>query len=54
MSRSAAALIRNRHIYGPLKAMHAQTMLNPFHTAHTAIKSSVFDVRVRASARKHL
>lgn len=31
-----------------------QTILNPFHTAHTAIKSSVFDSRVRASARKWL
>jgi len=31
-----------------------QTVLNPFHTAHTAIRSSVFDTRVRASARKHL
>ena len=31
-----------------------QTMLNPFHTAHSTIVSAVFDGRVRASARKHL
>jgi len=31
-----------------------KTMLNPFHTAHTRIRSSVFDNRVRASARKYL
>ena len=31
-----------------------QTMLNPFHTAHSTIRSSVFDNRVRASARKYL
>jgi len=31
-----------------------QTMMNPFHTAHTGIRSSVFDNRVRASARKYL
>jgi trafficking protein particle complex subunit 2 len=31
-----------------------QTMLNPFHTAHTSIRSQVFDTRVRASAKKHL
>ena len=31
-----------------------QTMLNPFHTAHTPIRSAVFDGRVRASAKKYL
>lgn len=31
-----------------------QTMLNPFHTAHTPIRSPVFDSRVRASAKKYL
>lgn len=31
-----------------------QAAMNPFHTAHTAIKSSVFDTRVRASAKKYL
>ncbi len=32
----------------------AQTMLNPFHTAHTVIRSGVFDARVRHSAKKYL
>jgi hypothetical protein len=31
-----------------------QTAMNPFHTAHTPIRSTVFDNRVRASAKKHL
>lgn len=31
-----------------------QTAMNPFHTAHTPIRSTVFDSRVRASAKKHL
>lgn len=31
-----------------------QTMMNPFHTAHSMIVSVVFDARVRASAKKHL
>ena len=31
-----------------------QTMMNPFHTAHSPIRSSVFDARVRASAKKYL
>ncbi|KAI0313819.1 transport protein particle complex subunit [Amylostereum chailletii] len=31
-----------------------QTMLNPFQTAHSVIRSSVFDTRVRASAKKYL
>ena len=35
-------------------ADNEQTMLNPFHTAHSGIVSGVFDARVRASARKHL
>ncbi|KIM68742.1 hypothetical protein SCLCIDRAFT_104558 [Scleroderma citrinum Foug A] len=34
--------------------LYLKTMLNPFHTAHTLIRSGVFDARVRASARKHL
>lgn len=33
---------------------NCQTMLNPFHTAHTPIRSAVFDSRVRASAKKYL
>lgn len=31
-----------------------QTTMNPFHTAHTPIRSTVFDSRVRASAKKNL
>lgn len=31
-----------------------QTAMNPFHTAHTPIRSTVFDNRVRASAKKNL
>ncbi|KLO04834.1 transport protein particle complex subunit [Schizopora paradoxa] len=31
-----------------------ETLLNPFHTAYTPIRSSVFDGRVRASAKKYL
>ena len=31
-----------------------QTAMNPFHTAHTPIRSTVFDSRVRASAKKNL
>jgi hypothetical protein len=31
-----------------------QTMMNPFHTAHSTIKSNVFDTRVRQSAKKYL
>lgn len=31
-----------------------QTAMNPFHTAHTPIRSTVFDGRVRASAKKNL
>ncbi|KAI0721849.1 Sedlin [Cerioporus squamosus] len=34
--------------------LYVKTMLNPFHTAHTPIRSSVFDARVRASAKKYL
>ncbi|CAK5280137.1 unnamed protein product [Mycena citricolor] len=34
--------------------LYVKTMLNPFHTAHTTIRSSVFDTRVRASAKKYL
>lgn len=32
----------------------SQTMMNPFHTAHSPIKSNVFDTRVRQSAKKYL
>ncbi|KAF8897285.1 Sedlin, N-terminal conserved region-domain-containing protein [Infundibulicybe gibba] len=34
--------------------LYVKTMVNPFHTAHTPIRSSVFDSRVRASAKKYL
>ncbi|CAA7260166.1 unnamed protein product [Cyclocybe aegerita] len=34
--------------------LYVKTLVNPFHTAHTTIRSSVFDTRVRASARKYL
>ncbi|TCD71328.1 hypothetical protein EIP91_011099 [Steccherinum ochraceum] len=34
--------------------LYVKTMLNPFHTAHTPIRSAVFDGRVRASAKKYL
>jgi len=34
--------------------LYIKTMLNPFHTAHTPIRSAVFDSRVRASAKKYL
>ncbi|EIW82240.1 Sedlin [Coniophora puteana RWD-64-598 SS2] len=34
--------------------LYVKTALNAFHTAHSAIRSPVFDTRVRASAKKHL
>lgn len=34
--------------------LYVKTMLNPFHTAHTVIRSGVFDARVRHSAKKYL
>jgi len=34
--------------------LYVKTMLNPFHTAHSPIKSNVFDTRVRQSAKKNL
>ncbi|KAI0035575.1 transport protein particle complex subunit [Vararia minispora EC-137] len=34
--------------------LYLKTMMNPFHTAHSTIRSSVFDTRVRASAKKYL
>ncbi|TFK27083.1 transport protein particle complex subunit [Coprinopsis marcescibilis] len=34
--------------------LYVKTALNPFQTAHTPIRSAVFDGRVRASARKYL
>ncbi|KAF8665677.1 hypothetical protein AX16_000130 [Volvariella volvacea WC 439] len=34
--------------------LYVKTTMNPFHTAHTVIRSSVFDGRVRASAKRYL
>jgi len=34
--------------------LYVKTMMNPFHSAHTWIRSGVFDTKVRASAKKHL
>ncbi|KAF8312709.1 Sedlin [Clavulina sp. PMI_390] len=34
--------------------LYIKAAMNPFHTAHTPIKSSIFDARVRASAKKYL
>ncbi|KAF8559031.1 Sedlin [Imleria badia] len=34
--------------------LYVKAVLNPFQTAHTTIRSSVFDGRVRASAKKYL
>lgn len=34
--------------------LYVKTMLNPFHTAHTPIRSQVFHNRVCASAKKYL
>jgi len=34
--------------------LYVKTAMNPFYTAHSAIRSSVFDARVRGSAKKHL
>ncbi|KAF5339534.1 hypothetical protein D9611_011468 [Ephemerocybe angulata] len=34
--------------------LYVKTMANPFHSAHTPIRSPVFDHRVRASAKRYL
>jgi len=34
--------------------LYIKTVMNPFHSAHTAIRSAVFDNKVRASAKKYL
>ena len=34
--------------------MYVKAMLNPFQTGQRAIRSAVFDGRVRGSAKKHL
>ncbi|TFK76118.1 transport protein particle complex subunit [Pluteus cervinus] len=33
---------------------YVKTMLNPFHTGHTRIRSTVFDARMRAAAKRYL
>lgn len=38
----------------PTEVLSFQTAMNPFHTAHTSIRSPAFDARVRASAKKYL
>lgn len=43
-----------RSFFTDVWELYVKTMLNPFHTAHTPIRSSVFDGRVRASAKKYL
>ncbi|EIM88240.1 transport protein particle complex subunit [Stereum hirsutum FP-91666 SS1] len=43
-----------RLFFNDVWELYVKTMLNPFHTAHTPIRSSVFDNRVRASAKKYL
>ncbi|KAG9026063.1 hypothetical protein FRB95_009466 [Tulasnella sp. JGI-2019a] len=34
--------------------VYVKAMMNPFHTAHSIIRSPTFDARVRASAKKYL
>ncbi|THH14964.1 hypothetical protein EW146_g5443 [Bondarzewia mesenterica] len=43
-----------RSFFTDVWELYIKTMLNPFHTAHTPIRSAVFDTRVRASAKKYL
>ncbi|KAH7916752.1 Sedlin [Hygrophoropsis aurantiaca] len=43
-----------RSFFHDVWELYLKTMLNPFHTAHTPIRSTVFDTRVRASAKKYL
>lgn len=43
-----------RSFFLDLWELYVKTMLNPFHTAHTPIRSPIFDARVRASAKKYL
>ena len=39
---------------GDASLTDGQTLLNPFHTAYTPIRSPAFDARVRMSAKKYL
>jgi len=34
--------------------LYIKTVMNPFHNAHTVIRSAVFDSKVRAAAKKYL
>jgi len=43
-----------RQFFMEVWELYVKTLLNPFHTAHTMIRSNVFDARVRTSAKKHL
>lgn len=43
-----------RQFFMEVWELYVKTMLNPFHTAHTTIRSGIFDGRVRASAKKYL
>ncbi|KAH7930311.1 Sedlin [Leucogyrophana mollusca] len=43
-----------RSFFHDVWELYLKTMLNPFHTAHSPIRSTVFDTRVRASAKKYL
>ncbi|KAI4521451.1 transport protein particle complex subunit [Schizophyllum commune Loenen D] len=43
-----------RAFFTEIWELYVKTMLNPFHTAHTPIRSTVFDARVQASAKKWL
>ncbi|EDR14150.1 transport protein particle complex subunit [Laccaria bicolor S238N-H82] len=43
-----------RGFFAEVWELYVKTMMNPFHTAHSTIRSNVFDSRVRASARKYL
>ncbi|KDN37800.1 hypothetical protein RSAG8_09955, partial [Rhizoctonia solani AG-8 WAC10335] len=43
-----------KNFFMELWELYVKTAMNPFHTAHTSIKSPIFDARVRASAKKHL
>ncbi|KAI0786345.1 Sedlin [Abortiporus biennis] len=43
-----------KSFFNDIWELYVKTMMNPFHTAHTPIRSAVFDTRVRASAKKYL
>jgi hypothetical protein len=43
-----------RQFFMDVWELYVKTLMNPFHSAHSVIRSNVFDTRVRASARKYL